>query len=57
MRAPVKMLVIYVDETDLFGTVSLYEAIVRRLRSRGVPVLAVARSAGAPERLLGRPWL
>jgi PII-like signaling protein len=30
------MLVIYVDETDLWGTVTLYEAIVRRLRQLGV---------------------
>jgi hypothetical protein len=36
MKPPVKMLVIYVDETDLWGTVTLYEAIVRRLRQLGV---------------------
>ncbi len=36
MKAPVKMLQIYVDETDLWGTVPLYEAIVRRLRQLGV---------------------
>jgi hypothetical protein len=36
MKAPVKMLVIYVDETDLWGTVTLYEAIVRRLRQLGM---------------------
>jgi PII-like signaling protein len=36
MRLPVKMLVIYVDETDLWGTVTLYEAIVRRLRQLGM---------------------
>jgi PII-like signaling protein len=36
MKAPVKMLVIYVDETDLWGTVTLYEAIVRRLRQVGL---------------------
>ncbi len=36
MNPPVKMLVIYVDETDLWGTVTLYEAIVRRLRQMGL---------------------
>ena len=36
MKPPVKMLVIYVDETDLWGTVTLYEAIVRRLRQLGL---------------------
>uniref|UniRef100_Q01SJ0 Uncharacterized protein n=1 Tax=Solibacter usitatus (strain Ellin6076) TaxID=234267 RepID=Q01SJ0_SOLUE len=36
MKPPVKMLVIYVDETDLWGTVTLYEAIVRRLRQLGM---------------------
>ena len=36
MKAPVKLLVIYVDETDLWGTVTLYEAIVRRLRQLGM---------------------
>jgi PII-like signaling protein len=36
MIPPVKMLVIYVDETDMWETVSLYEAIVRRLRQLGV---------------------
>jgi uncharacterized protein len=36
MIPPVKMLVIYVDETDLWGTGSLYEAIVRRLRQLGI---------------------
>ena len=36
MKPPVKMLVIYVDETDLWGTGSLYEAIVRRLRQLGL---------------------
>jgi PII-like signaling protein len=30
------MLLIYVDETDLWGTGTLYEAIVRRLRQLGV---------------------
>jgi PII-like signaling protein len=36
MTAPVKMLLIYVDETDLWETGPLYEAIVRRLRQLGV---------------------
>lgn len=36
MRPPVKMLQIFVDETDLFGTGPLYEAIIRRLRQLGV---------------------
>ena len=32
MTPPAKMLQIYVDETDLWGSVPLYEALVRRLR-------------------------
>ena len=32
MTPPVKMLVIYLDETDLWNALPLYEAIVRRLR-------------------------
>jgi PII-like signaling protein len=36
MKPPVKMLVIYLDETDLWGTGSLYEAIVRRMRQLGL---------------------
>src|SRR5437016_3905319 len=32
MKPPVKMLLIYVGETDMWETGSLYEAIVRRLR-------------------------
>lgn len=36
MTGPAKMLVVYVDETDLWGTSSLYEAIVRRLRQLGL---------------------
>lgn len=36
MTPPVKMLVVYLDETDLSGTVTLYETIVRRLRQLGV---------------------
>jgi PII-like signaling protein len=36
MKPAVKMLVIYVDETDLWGTVTLYEAIVRRMRQLGM---------------------
>ena len=31
-----KMLVIYLDETDMWETGSLYEAIVRRLRQLGI---------------------
>ncbi len=36
MKPPVKMLVIYIDETDLWGSGRLYEAIVRRLKQLGV---------------------
>src|ERR1017187_8477144 len=36
MTPPVKMLLIYVDETDLWETGTLYDAIVRRLRQLGV---------------------
>src|SRR5947207_11154260 len=36
MNPPIKMLVIYVDETDIWQTGSLYEGIVRRLRQLGV---------------------
>ena len=36
MKPPVKMLVIFVDETDLWEAHPLYEAIVRRLRQLGV---------------------
>ena len=36
MTPAVKMLVIYLDETDLWGSGSLYEAIVRRLRQLGM---------------------
>jgi uncharacterized protein len=36
MKPPVKMMMIYVDETDVYGTGPLYEAIVRRLRQLGV---------------------
>jgi PII-like signaling protein len=36
MKPPVKMLMIYVDETDLWGTVTLFEAIVRRIRQLGL---------------------
>jgi PII-like signaling protein len=32
MKPPVKLLTIYVDETDLWHGLPLYEAIVRRLR-------------------------
>lgn len=34
--SPAKMLQIYVDETDLWGSVPLYEALVRRLRQLGM---------------------
>jgi PII-like signaling protein len=36
MTPPTKMLVVYVDETDMWETGSLYEAIVRRLRQLGM---------------------
>lgn len=36
MKPPVKMLMIYLDETDMYGTGPLYEAIIRRLRQLGV---------------------
>ncbi len=36
MKAPVKMLIVYVDETDIYRTGPLYEAIIRRLRQLGV---------------------
>ena len=36
MTPPVKMLLIYVDETDTWGTTPLYEAIIRRLRQLNV---------------------
>ena len=36
MKPPVKMLLIYVDETYLWVTGSLYEAIVRRVRQLGL---------------------
>ncbi|HZT30403.1 MAG TPA: DUF190 domain-containing protein [Bryobacteraceae bacterium] len=36
MNPPVKMLLIYVDETDNWGTTPLYEALVRRLRQLNV---------------------
>jgi hypothetical protein len=36
MTPPAKMLQIYVDETDLWGSVPLYEALVRRLRQLGI---------------------
>jgi PII-like signaling protein len=36
MTPPVKMLVIYLDETDLWNAQPLYEAIVRRLRQAGI---------------------
>ena len=36
MTPPTKMLMIYVDETDMWETGSLYEAIVRRMRQLGM---------------------
>ena len=36
MTAPVKMLMIYLDDTDLWNAQPLYEAIVRRLRQAGI---------------------
>ena len=42
MQPPVKMLQIYVDETDLWGQIPLYEAIVRRSRQLGLAGATVA---------------
>ena len=36
MKPPVKMLLVYVDEADVYRTGPLYEAIIRRLRQLGV---------------------
>jgi|SRR5579864_1896918 len=36
MTPPIKMLLIYVDETDLWEQMPLYEAIIRRLRQMHV---------------------
>jgi len=36
MTPPVKMLQIFLDETDLWNAQPLYEAIVRRLRQAGI---------------------
>lgn len=36
MQPPVKMLQVFVDETDLWGEVPLYEAVVRRIRQLGL---------------------
>jgi PII-like signaling protein len=36
MKPPVKMLMIYVDEGDAYGTGPLHEAIIRRLRQLGL---------------------
>ena len=36
MKPPIKMLLVYVDETDVYRTGPLYEAIIRRLRQLGV---------------------
>ena len=36
MTPPVKMLVVYVDDTDSWETGPLYEAIVRRMRQLGM---------------------
>jgi PII-like signaling protein len=36
LTAPAKMLLIYLDETDLWHAQPLYEAIVRRLRQAGL---------------------
>jgi PII-like signaling protein len=36
MTPPVKMLIIYLDETDLWHAQPLYEAIVRRLRQADI---------------------
>lgn len=36
MQSPVKMMLVYVDETDTWGKTPLYEALIRRLRQLGV---------------------
>jgi PII-like signaling protein len=36
MDIPIKLLVIFVDETDRWDGLPLYEAIVRRLRQRHI---------------------
>jgi PII-like signaling protein len=36
MSTPIKLLLIYVTETDLWDQTPLYEAIIRRLRQMGV---------------------
>ena len=36
MDTPIKLLVIFVDETDMWDGVPLYEAIVRRLRQLNI---------------------
>jgi len=36
MDTPIKLLVIFVDETDRWDGLPLYEAIVRRLRQRNI---------------------
>jgi PII-like signaling protein len=36
MSTPIKLLLIYVTETDLWEQTPLYEAIIRRLRQMGV---------------------
>jgi PII-like signaling protein len=36
VKAPVKMLLIYLDDTDLWHAQPLYEAIVKRLRQAGM---------------------
>ena len=36
MKPPIKMLLIYVDETDLWHGQPLFEAIVRRVRQAGL---------------------
>ncbi len=36
MTPPIKVLMIFMDETDTWGATPLYEAVVRRLRQLGV---------------------
>ena len=43
MRTDVKMLLILHDETDMFGELSLYEAIVRRLHQLDISGATVQR--------------
>lgn len=43
MNSPAKLLVILVDETDMYGEISLYEAICRKLVHLDAPGATVQR--------------